>query len=203
MGTDDFLRLSFYRLKNSNVSVPTQDFKVSFLDTSSGTGIVLSSGTVSFPLSVSPPPANLQINKVLTVSPKLLVRNTYTMNLTTAMNAVLSINSQSQIGLIINFPAEFKLIWSRIETLPVITAVFSTVTPAASVTYTVTASGINGTLLANFSINAAFNFTQVIISFTFINPSQPIDCSAPVLFNIALIDFLKNSLIAETLSNNV
>lgn len=203
LGTDDFLRLSFYRLKNSNVSVPFQIFKISFLDSSSGTGIILNSGIVKFPLSVSPPPANLQINKVLTASPKLLVRNAYTLNLTTVMNSVLSINSQSKLGLIINFPAEFKLIWNRIETMPVITAVFSTITPAASVTYTATASGINGTLLANLNITSAFNFTQLIISFTFVNPSQPIDCSAPQLFNVALIDFLKNSFIAETLSNNV
>lgn len=93
LGTDDFLRFSFYRLKNSNVSVPFQIFKISFLDASSGTGIILNSGLVKFPLSVSPPPTNLQINKVLTASPKLLVRNAYTLNLTTVMNAVISINS--------------------------------------------------------------------------------------------------------------
>lgn len=87
--------------------------------------------------------------------------------------------------------------------MPVITAVFSTITPAASVTYTATASGINGTLLANLNITSAFNFTQLIISFTFVNPSQLIDCTAPQLFNVELIDFLKNSFIAETLSNNV
>lgn len=83
LGSDDFLRLSFYRLKNANTSTTSRIFKVSFLDSSTGSGTVLTSGPVSFPLSVSSPPSNLQINKILTASSKLLVRNLYTFNLTT------------------------------------------------------------------------------------------------------------------------
>lgn len=83
LGTDDFLRISFFRLKNANTSTTSQSFKVSFLDKSTGTGSILASGNVSFPIAISPPPANLQINKILTASPKLLVRNAYTFNLTT------------------------------------------------------------------------------------------------------------------------
>lgn len=83
LGADDFLRVSFFRLKNSNTSTTSQSFKVSYLDKSTGTGSILASGSVSFPVAISPPPANLQINKILTASPKLLVRNLYTFNLTT------------------------------------------------------------------------------------------------------------------------
>lgn len=83
LGNDDFLRLSFFRLKNANTSTTSQSFKVSFLDRSTGTGSILASGNVNFPIAISSPPANLQINKIQTLSPKLLVRNAYTFNLTT------------------------------------------------------------------------------------------------------------------------
>jgi hypothetical protein len=171
LNSDDFLRITFYRLKNSNVSVSSQTFKVSLIDSSSGTGIVLSSGNVTFPLSVSSPPANLQINKITTASSLLLVRNLYNINVTTATNTILTVNSQSQIGIIVNFPNEYKLIWNRIETMPTMTVTFSTTSPSTSVTFSTLSMGTNGTLLANFSITSAFNFTQAIISFNFINPS--------------------------------
>lgn len=83
LGSDDFLRFSFYKLKNANISTTSITFKVSFLDSSTGSGNVLSSGSVSFPSSVSTPPANLQINKISTASHKLLVNNLYSFNLTT------------------------------------------------------------------------------------------------------------------------
>lgn len=104
LGTDDFLRFSFYKLKNANISTTNITFKVSFLDSSTGSGNVLSSGSVSFPSSVSSPPSNLQINKIQTASHKLLVSNLYSFNLTTVTGEEISVNSLSKIGLIVNFP---------------------------------------------------------------------------------------------------
>lgn len=83
LGNDDFLRISIFRIKNSNISTTSQNYKFSFLDSSTGTGSVLSSGSVSFPLSISPPPGNLQINTIVTASNKLLVSNLYTFTLST------------------------------------------------------------------------------------------------------------------------
>jgi hypothetical protein len=202
LGPDDFLRLSFYRLKNANTSTTSRTFKISYLDTSTGAGTVLSSGSVSFPLSISSPPSNLQINKIQTASPKLLVRNLYTFNLTTVAGDELSINSLSQIAFILNLPKEYKMIWNRIETMPTITLVF-TDAASSSVTYSAIAVGVNGTLVANYTITSAFKFKQVIASFTFTNPSQVIDCESTQVFSVALLDLKKNSFIAETLGNNV
>jgi hypothetical protein len=46
---------------------------------------------------------NLQINKIITASTKLLVRNLYTFNLTTVTGQI-TINNLTRLGLIINFP---------------------------------------------------------------------------------------------------
>lgn len=86
--------------------------------------------------------------------------------------------------------------------MPSITLTF-TDAASSSVTYTKVAVGVNGTLVANYSITAAFKFNQIIATFTFVNPSTTIDCTGTQVFNIALLDFKKNSLIAETLGNNV
>ena len=79
-------------------------------------------------------------------------------------------------------------------------------TNASGVTYaplTRTALGVNGTLVANYSIYTAVKFKQAIITFTFVNPSNSINCSVTPIFSISLLDFKRNSLIAETLGNNI
>lgn len=113
LGNDDFLRVTFYRFKNSNTSVINSTFKISFIDSSTGSGNILTSGNVNFPYSISNPPANLQINKILTASNKLLVRNLYSFNLTT-VTGYITVNKLTQLGLVIEFPPEYKLIWNRI-----------------------------------------------------------------------------------------
>lgn len=70
-------------------------------------------------------------------------------------------------------------------------------------TFTTPSSGINGTLIGNFTVPTAFNFTQMTVSFIFVNPSTSINCSNTPLFSVVLHDFKKNSFIAETLSNNI
>lgn len=87
------------------------------------------------------------------------------------------------------------MIWNRIETMPTITLVF-TDSANSTATYTTAAVGVNGTLVANYTITTAFKFRQVIASFTFINPSQTIDCTSTQVFSVALLDFKKNSFIA-------
>ncbi len=104
LGNDDFLRFSFYRMKNSNTSTTKSTFNISFVDSSTGNGNILASGSVNFPFSISPPPINLQINKIITVSTKLLVRNLYTFNLTTVTGQI-TINNLTRLGLIIDFPS--------------------------------------------------------------------------------------------------
>lgn len=86
--------------------------------------------------------------------------------------------------------------------MPSITLVFTDSTNS-SMTYTTTAIGVNGTLVANFTVSAGFKFRQVITSFTFINPSETIDCTGTQVFNIAILDLKKNSFVAETLGNNI
>lgn len=87
--------------------------------------------------------------------------------------------------------------------MPSITMTF---TDALGISYTPlvkTAVGVNGTLVANYSITTAVKFRQAIIQFNFVNPSKSINCSATPIFSFALHDFKKNSFIAETLGNNI
>ena len=87
--------------------------------------------------------------------------------------------------------------------MPSVTITF---TDASGVTYaplTRTAFEVNGTLVANYSICTAVEFKQAIITFTFVNPSNSINCSVTPIFSISLLDFKRNSLIAETLGNNI
>lgn len=86
--------------------------------------------------------------------------------------------------------------------MPTVTITFTDSNNVA-VTYSQVALGVNGTLVVSFNTTSAFNFTQAIITFIFVNPSRAIDCSLTSVFNLGLIDFSKNSFIAQTLANNV
>lgn len=79
--------------------------------------------------------------------------------------------------------------------MPNVTIVFTDAVNSSN-TYSQIALGINGTLVVTYNTTTTFNFTQAIISFIFVNPSKAIDCSVTPVFNVALIDFAKNSFIA-------
>lgn len=79
--------------------------------------------------------------------------------------------------------------------MPSITIVFTSVA-GTSVTYTITSVGVNGTLMASYSITSAFKFKQAIITFDFVNPARAINCTSTPVFNLAFHDFKKNSILA-------
>lgn len=111
LGNDDFLRLAIYRLKNANISTWSHSYKVTFLDTSTGEGSVISSGVVKTPYRISPTPTNIQFNNIIVGSTKLFVKTNYTFEISTVNNEDIHINSDSRIGVLIVFPDEYKAIW--------------------------------------------------------------------------------------------
>ena len=108
LGVDDFLRFSFMKLKNPNLSSRQSKINVTFVDDSTGSGSVVASKETWFPSAISGPPLNIQINSIATGSQKLLVSTSYTFSISTVDTDTLKINPQSHIGLIIVFPREYK-----------------------------------------------------------------------------------------------
>ena len=197
MGVDDFLRFSFLKLKNPDLSSIFSTINVTFVDDSTGSGSVVASKNTSFASAISGPPLNIQINSIATSSQKLLVSTAYTISMSTVDGSTLKINPQSHLGLIIVFPTEYKEIWHRVSTSPEVTLTLG------SVVYTASAHLINGTMIVEYRTTAAVEFSQIVVSFNFVNPSRPLNCSLLPSFTVSIFDFTLNSIKAETLSNNI
>lgn len=61
---------------------------------------------------------------------------------------------------------------------------------------------VEGKLMARFSVNSYESFTEIKVAFEFRNPAQQINCTIST-FIVSLFDFKQNSIIAETVGNNV
>lgn len=197
LGSDDFLRFSFHKLKNPDLSSAYQSMDVTFIDESTGTGSVIASTNVHFPSRISGPPSNLQMNSISTASTKLLVSTDYTFSISTVVGETVSINANSHIGLILIFPSEYKEIWYRLNENPDVTLTLG------SDDYTSEAHLINGTIIVEYNTLAAVDFSDILVEFEFINPNRALDCTQVPVFTISLFDFTLNSIIAETLGNNI
>ena len=115
IGNDDFLRLAIFKLKNANISTWGHHYEVTFLDSSTGTGSVVSSGKVTTPYRISPTPINIQFNNITVESQKFFVFNKYTFDMETTNGENIEINGDSRIGILITFPAEYNVIWDTID----------------------------------------------------------------------------------------
>ena len=111
LSTDDFLRIVIYTLKNPDMSAWAQYYKMTFLDTSTGEGSVVSTGTVRVPSRTSPTPTNIQFNKITVGSTKFFVRTNYTFEISTVNNDNIHLIADSWMGVLIVFPDEYKAIW--------------------------------------------------------------------------------------------
>ncbi len=67
------MRLAIYKLKNANISTWGHSYAVTFIDSSTGTGSVVSTGSVSTPYRISPTPINIQFNNITVDSTKFFV----------------------------------------------------------------------------------------------------------------------------------
>ena len=198
LGDDDFLTFGFYYLKNSNVSNTGENMTITFLDTSTSVGSVVQKGTLRVPATVSNPPANLQINSITLSNRKFLQTANYLFEISTSSSTLsIDINGNSILGLKITFPIEYKQIWERID--PNITLTLT----LGSTDFVSTPTMTNGTITSKFTISSPVSFNSASIDFLFRNPSQPIDCSIVPVFVISLFDFTMNTIVAETLSNNI
>lgn len=72
------MRLAIYKLKNANISTWGHSYDVTFIDSTTGTGSVVSTGSVSTPYRISPTPINIQFNNITVDSTKLFVSTNYT-----------------------------------------------------------------------------------------------------------------------------
>ena len=112
---DDFLRVAIYKLKNANISTWGHHYDITFLDSSTGTGSVVSTGQVSTPYRISPTPLNIQFNDITVASQKFFVLNRYQFSMETVNGEDIQINGDSRIGILITFPDEYKKIWETID----------------------------------------------------------------------------------------
>ena len=119
LGADDFLRLAVYFIKNANISSTSSQLNITFLDTSTSSGLVVQTGVARLSSTVSSPPSNLQINTIVPSSLKFLHRADYAISLQVAsasstVPTPILINPDSVIGLMISFPQGYRQIWDKI-----------------------------------------------------------------------------------------
>ena len=146
LGSDDFLRLAIFKLKNANISSWGHNYGITFLDRSTGSGSVVASGDVSVPYRISPTPINIQFNNISVDSTKYFVKTNYTLEISTVNNDDIHINADSRIGVIILFPNEYREIWETIKMPTNIKITFG------STTYEDSPETVNGTLIARFNV---------------------------------------------------
>lgn len=104
LGTDDFLRLAIFRLKNANISTWGHGYSITFIDSTTGTGSVVTTGSISTPYRISPTPMNIQFNNISVDSSKFFVVTNYFLDISTVNDAEIHINSDSRVGVLIKFP---------------------------------------------------------------------------------------------------
>ena len=104
IGSDDFLRLAIYRLKNANISTWGHGYTITFIDSTTGTGSVVTTGSISTPYRISPTPINIQFNNISVESSKFFVATNYSLDISTVNDDDIHINAYSIIGFIITLP---------------------------------------------------------------------------------------------------
>ena len=104
LGSDDFLRIALYKLKNANISTWGHGYDITFIDSTTGTGSVVTTGSISTPYRISPTPINIQFNSITVDSTKFFVVTNYSLDISTVNSDDIHINSDSRIGVLIKFP---------------------------------------------------------------------------------------------------
>ena len=197
LGSDDFLRIGIYFLNNADLSTSGHSYIMTFIDSSSGTGIVLTTGSISAPLRISPPPINAQFDNITVENTMLFVATNYTFDITTVNNDNIHINAQSIIGILILFPIEYMAIWDAINRP---TKIYITL---GTESFEDSPEMINGTLITRFNVTSEVSFSEIHITFEFRNPKVALNCDILPVFTVSILDFKLNSILAETLSNNI
>jgi hypothetical protein len=139
----------------------------------------------------------MQMNTILLSSPNFEVINNYTLISSTIASTLVNITAKSDIGVKILFPREYSTIWSITPQPASIQVYFG------NTLYTSTnINMVNRILMAKFTLESFVSFSQVKVVFEFRNPSTNINCTASN-FVVSLFDFKQNSVVAETVGNNV
>ena len=199
LSSNDFLYLGINGLMNPQTSLSRTNFTFTFITNSTYVQSILQF-TLPLSYTISSPPTDMQIGAISLSNNKFYVISQYTFTVSSVNGVTLYITASSQIGIMIDFPAEYSSIWSQIA-LP------------SSLNLTIsgnnyTASNITmstGYLYAVFSATAftsQINFTTFNITFMFRNPNVSIDCTNSPVFTISLFDFKSRSIYAQSLSNN-
>lgn len=194
---DDFLRVAIYKLKNANISTWGHHYDITFLDSSTGTGSVVSTGQVSTPYRISPTPLNIQFNDITVASQKFFVLNRYQFSMETVNGEDIQINGDSRIGILITFPDEYKKIWETIDKPSKVYITFG------STDYEDVPEMVLGSLIVKFKVTSEVSFSSLSVAFDFRNPITALDCSVLPVFTLSILDFKLNAILAETLSNNI
>jgi len=137
------------------------------------------------------------MNSITLSSQKFEVINNYTFISSTIASTLINITAKSDIGVKVLFPQEYMTIWN-ITSKPSQLQIY-----LGSNMYTATnIYMVNKILMARFTVANFESFSQVKVVFQFRNPSTAINCTASN-FIISLFDFKQNSIVAETVGNNV
>ncbi len=137
------------------------------------------------------------MNSIALTSNKFEVVNTYTITSSTIAGKLINVNAQSDIGVKIYFPQQYSDIWSITPQPTQVKVYLGTTLYTATSIYMV-----NRQLMARFMVNNYESFSQIKVIFDFRNPSVAINCTASN-FIFSLFDFKQNSIVAETVGNNV
>ena len=187
---DDFLRIAIYKLKNANISTWGHHYDITFLDSSTGTGSVVSTGQVSTPYRISPTPLNIQFNKITVASQKFFVLNRYRFEMETVNADSIHINGDSRIGVLITFPDEYKAIWDTINKPGKVYITLGTTD------YEDVPEMVLGSLIVKFKVPSEVSFNSLSVEFDFRNPIVALECVVPPVFTLSSLDFKLNAILA-------
>lgn len=105
LSASSFLYLTVNGLLNPKTSIRQTNFTFTFVNTSSTFTQAVLLFNVPLSFTVSDPPADMQITSIVLSNNKYLVNSLYTFVISTVNGATLTIAKDSQLGLMVHFPA--------------------------------------------------------------------------------------------------
>lgn len=107
LSANSFVYLTVNGLLNPKTSVRQTNFTFTFVNTSSTFTQAVLLFSVPLSYTVSNPPSDMQIKSIVLSNNKYLVNSLYTFAISTVNGASLTIAKNSQLGIMVHFPAEY------------------------------------------------------------------------------------------------